>query len=336
MAFLSLLPQQLWQELHGVTQFALFLFSLLLPFLLFKLHQLDGKGKLNLPLSPPKLPVIGNLHQLGRLPHRSLRVLSSKYGPLMLLHLGHVPTLVVSSAEMAREIMKTHEIVFSNRPKTTAANIFTYGCVNVGFAPYGDYWKHVKKVALLQLLSLKRVQSFQFVREEEVTLLVNQIQHACLSRSPVNLTDMLLAVSSNISSRCVFGKKTEVKDGKSTFGELSRRMAMQVTAFSFGDFFPSLGWMDNLTGLIASLKATSRAVDALLDQLIEEHKIMNVDEGDDKKDFLHILLKLQKEGMLEIELTQDNLKAVILVYFYLSFKASNHTHLAKAICLNKM
>ena len=186
--------------------------------------------------------------------------------------------------------MKTHDIAFSNRPKTTAANIFTYGCVNVGFAPYGDYWKHVKKVTLLQLLSLKRVQSFQFVREEEVTLLVNQIQHACLSKSPVNLTDMLLAVSSNISSRCVFGKKTEVKDGKSTFGELSRRMAMQVTAFSFGHFFPSLRWMDNLTGLIASLKATSRAVDALLDQLIEEHKILNVDEDDDKKDFLHILL----------------------------------------------
>ncbi|KAK7851403.1 cytochrome p450 71a1 [Quercus suber] len=90
-------------------------------------------------------------------------------------------------------------------------------------------------------------------------------------------------------------------------------MAMQVTAFSFGDFFPSLGWMDNLTGLIASLKATSRAVDALLDQLIEEHKILNVDEDDDKKGFLHILLKLQKEGMLEIELTQDNLKAVILI-----------------------
>ncbi|KAL4634190.1 hypothetical protein ACB092_04G181200 [Castanea dentata] len=293
----------------------LFFFSLLLPFLLFKLRQLDGKGKLNLPPSPPKLPVIGNLHQLGRLPHRSLRVLSSKYGPLMLLHLGHVPTLVVSSAEMAREIMKNHDIVFSNRPKTTAANIFTYGCVNVGFAPYGDYWKHVKKVTLLQFLSPKRVQSFQFVREEEVTLLVNQIQEACLSKSLVNLTDMLLAVSSNISSRCVFGKKTEVKDGKSTFGELSRRMAMQVTAFSFGDFFPSLGWMDNLTGLIASLKATSRAVDALLDQLIEEHKILNVDENDDKKDLLHILLKLQKEGMLEIELTQDNLKAVILDMF---------------------
>ena len=103
---------------------------------------------------------------------------------------------------------------------------------------------------------------------------------------------------------------------------------MQVTAFSFGHFFPSLGWMDNLTGLVATLKASLRAMDALFDQLIEEYKMLNVDE--DKKDFMHILLKLQKEGMLEIELTKENLKAVILVYLSLSLIAHKSiiSHLA--------
>nr|POE67257.1 cytochrome p450 71a9 [Quercus suber] len=253
MAFLSLLSQQWWQELHGVTKLALFLYTLLLPFLLLRLRKLGDKGKLNLPPSPPKLPIIGNLHQLGTLPHRSLRMLSSKYGPLILLYLGHVPTLLVSSAEMAREMTKTHDIAFSNRPKTTAANIFFYGCID-------------------------------FVREEEVTLLVNQI-HTCLNKGPVNLSDMLLAISNNITSRCVLGSKFGEKDGKSTFGELSKKMMMQFTAFSFGDFFPSLGWMDNLTGLVASLKASLRAMDALFDQLIEEYKMLNVDE--DKKDYAY-------------------------------------------------
>ena len=316
MAFLSLLSLQWWQELHGVTRLAIFLLSLLLPFFLLKLRQ---GGKLNLPPSPPKLPIIGNLHQFGKLPHRSLRELSSKHGPLMLLHLGHVPTLVVSSPEIAREIMKTHDIVLSNRPKTTAINIFTYGFVTVGFAPYGDYWRHVRKVSVLELLSLKRVQSFQFIREEEVTILVDQIHHACLSKGgPVNLTDMLIAVSNNITSRCVLGRKSEVKNGKSTFGELSRRMMVQSTAFYFGDFFPYLGLLDNLTGRIASVKATARAIDAVLDQVVEEHKILNVDDDDDdeddKKDFVHILLNLQQKGMLEIELSQDNLKGILLVY----------------------
>ena len=211
MAFLSLQSYQWWQEPHGLTQFAIFVFSLLLPFILLKLQQSNGNGKLNLPPSPPKLPVIGNLHQFGTLPHHSLEELSCKYGPLMLLHLGHVPTFVVSSAKMAREMMKTHDVVFSNRPKTTAVNIFTYEYLEMSFAPYGNYGRHVRKVTILELLSLKRVLSFQFVREE-LKLHVNQIHHACVSKSPINLIDMLFAVSNNITSRCVFGRRSEVKN----------------------------------------------------------------------------------------------------------------------------
>ncbi|ONI08067.1 hypothetical protein PRUPE_5G156600 [Prunus persica] len=69
--------------------------------------------------SPPNLPIIGNLHQLGLYPHRSLQALSQPHGPLMLLHFGSVPALVVSSAEAAREILKTHDLTFSDRPKST-------------------------------------------------------------------------------------------------------------------------------------------------------------------------------------------------------------------------
>ena len=86
---------------------------------------------------------------------------------------------------------------------------------------------------------------------------------------------------------------------------------MQFTVFSFGDFFPYLGWIDYLTGIIASLKATLRALDALLDQVIKEHKILNV--NDDKEDFVHILLKLQKKGILEILLKTTSKES----YWYL-------------------
>ncbi|KAG5618030.1 hypothetical protein H5410_017854 [Solanum commersonii] len=63
--------------------------------------------------------LIGNLHQLGKHPHRSLQMLSKKHGPLMLLQLGKIPALVVSSADAAYEILKTHELIFSNRAKTS-------------------------------------------------------------------------------------------------------------------------------------------------------------------------------------------------------------------------
>ena len=124
-----------------------------------------------LPPGPRKLPFIGNLHQLGTLPHQSLQYLSNKHGPLMFLQLGSIPTLVVSSAEMAREIFKNHDSVFSGRPSLYAANRLGYGST-VSFAPYGEYWREMRKIMILELLSPKRVQSFQAVRLEEVKLLL--------------------------------------------------------------------------------------------------------------------------------------------------------------------
>nr|KJB73426.1 hypothetical protein B456_011G232900 [Gossypium raimondii] len=128
---------------------------------------LTKRKTLNLPPSPPKLPLIGNIHQLGKLPHRSLRDLSKKYGSLLLLLLGYNPTLLVSSADKVREIVKNHDIVFSDRSRTTAANIFFYKCKDMACAPYGEYWRQVKKMSIVQLFSHQSVQSFHHKSEEE-------------------------------------------------------------------------------------------------------------------------------------------------------------------------
>ncbi|GMJ14014.1 cytochrome P450, family 71, subfamily A, polypeptide 26 [Hibiscus trionum] len=282
--------------------------------IIFYLQLAKTKKKLNLPPSPPWLPIIGNFHQLGKLPHRSLRNLASKHGPLLLLQLGHNPTLVVSTAEMAEKVIKSHDVAFSSRPKTTAANTLLYGCTDVGFAPYGEYWRQVRKLSVVELFSHKRVESFQFVRDEEVELLVNKIRKASINGQTVNLTKMVFSVSNNIVSRCAIGRKIEEEheDG-GKFSELARRVMALLASFSIGDAFPYLWWMDYLTGFIPKLKATSAELDELLDQIIEERK--DSDEVNPKKDFLSIMLELQKDGEIEMELTQDNIKAILMDMF---------------------
>ncbi|KAL6174955.1 hypothetical protein ACLB2K_051600 [Fragaria x ananassa] len=306
MALVALFNQLVQELQRSTTLLNLFLVSLLL-LSIFVVFSLTKSGEtLNLPPSPARLPVIGNLHQLGKLPHRSLQALSKMYGPLMLLRLGQVPTLVVSSAEMTKQIVQNHDEVFSGRPETTAANILLYGSQDIAFAPYGEFWKQLRKISVVELLSLKRVQQFQFAREEEVSELINRIRKTCLGESPTNLSEMLITTASNIMSRCILGEKF-VEDGD-WYGKTSRRFMVELMSFSFGDFFPSLKWIDTVSGFIARLKAIFAELDGFFDQLIEEHKKVG---KPDKNDFVDILLQLQNKATVEFELTRDNLKAIL-------------------------
>ncbi|KAG5590065.1 hypothetical protein H5410_040579 [Solanum commersonii] len=70
---------------------------------------------------PWKLPIIGNLHHMGILPHISLANLATKHGPVMQLKLGQRLAIVISSPQFAKEMMKTHDLTFANRPQLSIA-----------------------------------------------------------------------------------------------------------------------------------------------------------------------------------------------------------------------
>uniref|UniRef100_A0A2C9UJ86 Cytochrome P450 n=1 Tax=Manihot esculenta TaxID=3983 RepID=A0A2C9UJ86_MANES len=293
-------------------------FSLLLLSFVY-LFRLRRTHKLKLPPSPPKLPIIGNLHQLGTFHFRSLKKLSDKYGPLMLVHFGNVPTLVVSTAEMAHEITKNHDAIFADRPKTSAGDVLFFGRQDIAFCPYGEYWRQAKKVCVLQLLNQKRVQHFEFVRREETTKLVQKLRHACAEGSPVDLSEMLTTISSNIVSRSALGTIYDNESGRksNSSGDLVRTGIDLVGSFSFKDSFPCLGWLDVLTGLNNKVKKASKELHGFLDQVIEEHiqASKSQDKADDRKDIVDILLQLERNRMLTVDFTRERMKAILMDMF---------------------
>ncbi|KAK6920617.1 Cytochrome P450 [Dillenia turbinata] len=277
--------------------------------LLLLLKTLTRASKYNLPPSPLKLPLLGNFHQIGSLPYRSFRALSDRYGPLVLIHEGKVRTLVVSSPEMAREVLRTQDVNFSNRYITRGAGVMLYEGHDILSSPYGQRWMKLRKLCVSELLTQKRVQSFQDIREEILTHVVAKIQQSCLKKEPVNLSIMSTTAANNIACRCILGQRYEGMGGLG-FGGPAKKVTKLFVSFSLRELFPYFGWMDRITGFDAKLENIFKLVDGFLDRAIKEHEYMKNDN--ENKVFIEALLNLKKVSVDGADLTQETIKGVLL------------------------
>ncbi|XP_020218192.1 cytochrome P450 71D8 [Cajanus cajan] len=291
-------------------------FVLLLLHCLLKNYKPKTSDKL--PPGPKKIAIIGNLHQLalaGSLPHHALRQLSHKHGPLMHLQLGQISAVVASSPTMAKEITKTHDANFLQRPHLISAQIFSYGGKDIVFAPYGDYWRQMKKILVSELLSAKRVQSLSFIREDETAKFIDSIRAS--AGSPINLTSRIFSLINDSVSRATVGRKS--KD-QAEFVSLIRKMVASVGGFDLSDLFPSMKFIHFITGKKAKLEKLHKQVDKVLEIIVKDHqeRKIGVKEGRveaEEEDLVDVLLRIQQSDNLDIKMTTSNVKALILDIF---------------------
>ncbi|CAI9270236.1 unnamed protein product [Lactuca saligna] len=264
-----------------------------------------------LPPGPPKLPFIGNMHQLlDPAPHRVLHQLATKYGPIMHMKLGFVSTIVVSSADAARQIMKTHDNIFSNRPKLVAPKILGYNYTDIAFAQYGSYWRQLKKICLIELSTAKSMDSSRFIREEEVKSLALSISRT--SEEPINLSENLFALNHNIITRTTFGDKF---DDELRFRLAIREGTTLAAGFQIGDFFPSLGFVAKFTRMNERMEKCHAELSSIMDEKIQHHIEQRKIDKPEHEQLVDVLLRLKEEGGLDEPLTTDNIKSVLLDVF---------------------
>ncbi|XP_047963690.1 salviol synthase-like [Salvia hispanica] len=291
----------------------------LLPFLLFLLMFLksltiskSAKSYSHIP-GPKPLPLIGNLHLMLRAssgPHRFFRSLSAKHGPLTHLQLGELHFLIASSADLAKQVMKTHDTIFANRPLMLATEELAYDSSGITFSPHGDHWRLLRKICTAELLTARRVRSFRRIREEEATDMRSWI--ASREGSAIDLSERLYMTSYDVIVRAAVNKaKTEQR-------EMTVSILMQIvkltSGFMLADLYPSVKLLPLITGARSKIRGMRRKLDEVLDGMIQQHRAA-ADDGDDDEakfeGFLDILLRFEKDGTLTI----DNVKAVLLDMF---------------------
>ncbi|XP_015160145.1 premnaspirodiene oxygenase-like, partial [Solanum tuberosum] len=270
-----------------------------------------------LPPGPWKLPFIGSLHHLigGGLPHRVLRNLSQRYGPIMYLQLGEVPTVVISSPTMAKQVLKTHDLAFANRPQLTSTNIIFYNNKDIAFSQYGDYWRQMRKICILELLSTKMVKSFGAIRQDELSSLISSLRS--MSGSTINMTEKIFLLSNCITCRSAFGKICKDRD---EFITIMKEVLLLGAGFFLADLFPSCKLLHNITGEKTRMVNAHKKVDVILEEILNEHienkaagKKVNGEFGDE--DLVDVFLRVKENAELQFPITNDNIKAVIFDIF---------------------
>ncbi|THU51484.1 hypothetical protein C4D60_Mb06t31520 [Musa balbisiana] len=286
--------------------FTLFLVLILLLYLLFSAKK--NNKKKNLPPSPPSLPFIGHLHLRRKPLHRCLARLTALHGPVLLLRFGARPVLVVASPAAADECFTTHDITFANRPSLPSRKYLLYkNNTTLGSASYGPYWRNLRRIATVEVLSSHRLQSSSDARAHEVRAMARELLRACDSAADgfakVELKSRLFQLAMNVLMRTIAGKRYSGEEG--VVSEESKRFMVTVEeifalsgASNLGDFIPLLRWVD-YGGVRRKLMRLHRVRDEFLQQLIDELRTKGGEEsqtteGKEEKTTISDLLSLQK------------------------------------------
>ncbi|KAF2292998.1 hypothetical protein GH714_034736 [Hevea brasiliensis] len=307
MATLTSLPPQ-WLSIVAV-----FLLPIL-TLLLFRGKDDNKKKGLKIPPGPGQLPFIGNLHQLSRQPYVDFWKMAKKYGPVVQLQLGRCPTVVLSSTETAEELMKDRDVECCSRPLSVGPGQLSYNFLDVAFSPFSDYWREMRKLFISKLLSMRRVQSFWYAREEQMDKLIEILDGAY--PNPVNLTEKVFNMMDGIIGTIAFGRTTyaqqEFRDG---FMKVLAATMDMLASFDAENFFPVVGkFIDYLSGALAKRQRTFNNIDRYFQKVIEQHLDPNRPKPE-TEDIVDVLIGLMKDGSASFKITGDHLKAILMNVF---------------------
>ncbi|GJN36801.1 hypothetical protein PR202_gb25697 [Eleusine coracana subsp. coracana] len=261
------------------------------------------------PPGPWNLPLVGGLlHLLKSHPHIVFRDLANKYGPVMFLRIGQIDTVVISSPEAAQQVLQEKDLIFASRPSIPNLKILCYGNLDVAFAPYGAYWRMLRKLCTIELLSGKMVRKLAPLRNNETLSLIRKIHVGSKCKEPVNLGKLLVSCANAITSKAAFGQECS--------GELQDQFlsAMDVSlkisgGMSFGDLFPSMQFVDVLTGARRGVWQAWWQLNVVFDKIIAQ---CEAQQGDD---LVSVLLRIRDKGELEFPFDTTNIKAIIADMF---------------------
>ncbi|XVE55972.1 hypothetical protein DITRI_Ditri03aG0200200 [Diplodiscus trichospermus] len=250
-------------------------------------------------------PVIGHLHLLGggTQPHIVLSDMAKKYGPVFTIKMGVYRALVVNDHATARECLTTNDNAFASRPTTLAMEFLSYNHGMFGFAPYGPYWRQMRKLVTLELLSNYRLERLTHVRQSKIKTSVQELYQLWNQKKDssdkilVEMKKWFKKVTLNVILRMIVGKRIP-SSGNDTESERLTQALKDFfdlsSKFVISDALPFLRWLD-IGGDKRFMKKVRKELDEIAQEWLEDHKqkrSISTDKLKSDEDFMDVMLSL--------------------------------------------
>ncbi|KAM4085157.1 hypothetical protein ACJW30_10G005700 [Castanea mollissima] len=260
-----------------------------------------------LPPGPKPFPIIGNLLELvGHRPQKSMAKLANTYGPLMTLKLGQKTTIVISSADLAKEVLQQHDQFFCNRTipeSVVAGNEHEF---SLPWLPVSAQWRNLRRICKSHLFANQILDANQNLRRKKVQELLVDIHYSSLNGDAVDIGKAAFKTSLNLLSNTIFS--VDLADPNFDTGrELSKLVHSILEVGSrpnLVDYFPVLKKVDP-QGIRRQMTIYFGKMIDLFSSIISQRLLQRKTLGSIKNnDMLDTLLRISEESTGEIDKTQ--------------------------------
>ena len=270
-----------------------------------------SKGGQRLPPSPPAVPFLGHLHLVKTPFHAALIPLAARHGPVFSLRMGSRRAVVVSSPECARECLTEHDVTFANRPSSPSPSLrlLSFDGALLSRASYGPYWRNIRRVATVQLLSAHRVACMTPTICAEVRAMVRRMDRAAAAAPggaarvqlkrrlfELSLSVLMETIARTKTSRTEVNADTDMSPEAHEFKQIVDDVVPHLGTANMWDYLPVLRWLD-VFGVRHKLVAAVNRRNAFLRRLVdaERRRVSGGGGGDsEKSSVIAVLLSLQK------------------------------------------
>ncbi|KAL1540023.1 unspecific monooxygenase [Salvia divinorum] len=203
-----------------------------------------------LPPGPAPLPIVGNIFQIQGDPHKSFAELAKTYGLLMTLRLGTQLAVVISSPEIAMEVLQKHGQSFANRSIPDAVNIHGHDKVSWNTMLADSVgWKRIRKLGREKLFSHQALQQTEGQRQERLRKLVEHVRGFSERGQVMNVGEATFTTMTDLVFSTLFS--IDLTDYGAVDSIANKQFKEHINSFTryigvpnISDFYPILAPLD--------------------------------------------------------------------------------------------